>query len=138
MPRFEISVILRILKRQDAVATLKSLLQPVLENENVVRKIQCLGSRGLPTLKVCSAEKHTEGTYFVLDVECPDNTISRIKDNFTLHRDVISAFPVSHKVAYENEPTCGGMDEPDYVKLLEELKTSGKFQRKPQTPPYVK
>lgn len=138
MPRYEISLILRILARPDTVATMKNLIEPVLKNGSVVRKIQCLGSRGLPTLKKLNGEKHTDGTYFVLDVECPSRTISTIRDNFMLHKDVISAFPVSHKTAYENEAPCGGMDEPDYVKLLEELKTSGKFQKKPQTPPYVK
>lgn len=138
MPRFEISVILRILARPDAVATMKNLLEPVLKDGNIVRKIQCLGSRGLPTMKTMNGEKHTDGTYFVLDVECPENTISIMKDNFMLHKNVISAFPLSHKVVYENETPCGGMNEPDYVKLLEDLKKSGKFQRKPQTHPYVK
>lgn len=137
MPRYEVSLIMKILERPAMVETLKGLVGHVIKEGNVVRKIQSMGTRGLPVLMKAHGEKHTVGTYVLLDVECPDNSVVPLKKFFISDKSVLRTRFHLHDIVYRPEPPCGGMVEPDYAEILQDAKRSGKHKTKPLTHPYV-
>nr|XP_039255402.1 28S ribosomal protein S6, mitochondrial-like [Styela clava] len=120
MPRYEIALLMKVLERPETVSTMKGLLKNVMNNGNVVRKIQCLGSRGLPASKRSEGETHRNGMYFILDVHAPTTQVQPIRKSFLNDKNVLFTKVNDYYSVYKPEPPCGGMNEPDYEKLLEE------------------
>lgn len=137
MPRYEFTLLLRHLEKVDTVSALKKLVSHVINKGNVVRNIHSLGTKSLPVNMGVKEDKHTHGTYILLDVNCPKNEVQPIKAFFRNDTNVIRTNAILHEEVYFPEPHCDGWTELDYGKMLDDLKANRKYQTKLRTHPYV-
>ena len=135
MPRIEVTIITKLLARQEKVEVLKSTISKMLTEGFNVRKVQSLGDRSLPLLMKA---KHVStrgvppvsvGSYFVLDFDMPNKNHRDLKKWFELqHKQIIRAH--MYKVPTEAAEPCQGLLIDDgnglYEEKLEEITKSQK------------
>ena len=126
MPRFELSVIFRLLERENKINVLKNTVKYLIDNGYNVRKLQSLGDRGLPVKMYKEDEIHYTGSYMLYDVDFRDEDFPSVKRFFQSHTDVLRFHCSNHAQLYAPEPPCDGMQPIDYAAKLEELKKGKK------------
>lgn len=86
MPRYELALILKAMQRPETAATLRRTVETLMERGAVVRDLENLGERLLPYKMTKHGERHTQGTYFLIDFYSSPNILTGLLDH--LHRDV--------------------------------------------------
>merc|ERR1712059_131657 len=68
-----------------------------------IRRMQSLDERELPNKKKSKGQKHTEGTYFIMDVDVRVSDLPKMEDEYNRDKDIIQ-----HLVFKKNEKpfTC--------------------------------
>ncbi|XP_013856665.1 small ribosomal subunit protein bS6m [Austrofundulus limnaeus] len=104
MPRYDLSLILKVMQRPETVACLRRTVEALLERGAVVRDLESLGERMLPYKMSKHSQVHTRGTYFLIDFYSSPNILITMQDH--LQRDV----DVVRSTILKNEKTpsiCG-------------------------------
>ncbi|XP_017268322.1 28S ribosomal protein S6, mitochondrial [Kryptolebias marmoratus] len=107
MPRYELALILKAMQRPETAATLRRTVETLMERGAVVRNLENLGERLLPYKMTKHDQRHTRGTYFLIDFYSAPNILTGLLDH--LHRDVDVVRPtVLRKDEQVRRSTCCG------------------------------
>ena len=66
MPTYEMTVIMRKLAKPALVSAVKRVAEEIYVGGGYIRKIESLGTRQLPNIKLSKKLRHTEGTYMLM------------------------------------------------------------------------
>jgi len=91
MPTYELTLIMKKLAKPALVDSLKRVSQHIYDNGGYIRKVDSLGERRLPNIKRAKGEKHTEGAYFVMEVDLTTRSLPVINDEYRRERDLIQS-----------------------------------------------
>ncbi|XP_028323906.1 small ribosomal subunit protein bS6m [Gouania willdenowi] len=107
MPRYELALILKAMQRPETAAAVRRSVEALMERGAVVRHLESLGERLLPYKITKHNQRHTRGTYFMVDFYASPNIITTLLDQ--LHRDVDVVRPTVLKKEDEtsNSSCCG-------------------------------
>lgn len=86
MPRYELALILKAMQRPETAAALRRTVETLMERGAVVRNLENLGERLLPYQITKHNQRHSRGTYFLVDFYAAPNILTSFLDH--LHRDV--------------------------------------------------
>ncbi|XP_029962635.1 small ribosomal subunit protein bS6m [Salarias fasciatus] len=86
MPRYELALILKTMQRPETAAVVRRTVETLLERGAVVRDLENLGERLLPYKMNKHNQKHSRGTYFLVDFHASPDMLTGLMDH--LHRDV--------------------------------------------------
>ncbi|XP_008281679.1 small ribosomal subunit protein bS6m isoform X1 [Stegastes partitus] len=86
MPRYELSLILKAMQRPETAATLRRTVETLMERGAVVRGLENLGERLLPYKITKHNQRHSRGSYFLVDFYASPNILTGLLNH--LHRDV--------------------------------------------------
>ncbi|KAJ0005057.1 hypothetical protein NQD34_011271 [Periophthalmus magnuspinnatus] len=86
MPRYELALILKALKRPETAAVVRRTVETLMERGAVVRDLENLGERLLPYKMSKHNQKHDKGTYFLVDFYASPSILKSLMDH--LNRDV--------------------------------------------------
>ena len=122
MPRYELSVIFRLMERQKKIDAVTNAVKYLLGEGINVRKVQSLGDRGLPYKHTAHGQTYFNGSYILFDVDFRRNDREVVKRYFDNNSDVLKLTCVNYDAVYAPEKPCSGMQPIDYEKILDELK----------------
>ncbi|XP_054164223.1 probable 28S ribosomal protein S6, mitochondrial [Oppia nitens] len=92
MPGFELIFITRRLNRTDLKSCLKRTGELILNSNGILRKIENLGTRGLPhkiSSKIPGQKAQTTGNYFVYHLDVPPLLINEIHKSVRMDTDIM-------------------------------------------------
>ena len=132
MPRFELAVIYRILRREKKIEVVKNCVKYMIQKGYNVRKLHSLGDRGLPIkLGNPNVETLVNGSYILYDIDVKTSDFSDIELFFQSHPDVLHMMHLPHGSVYHSEPACNGIELVNYAAKVEELKNKTQTISKP-------
>ncbi|XP_076021185.1 small ribosomal subunit protein bS6m [Genypterus blacodes] len=107
MPRYELALILKTMQRPETAAALRRTVEALMERGAVVRNLENLGERLLPYKITKHSQRHTRGSYFLIDFYGGPNIHTDLLRH--LHRDVDVVRPTVLKNDAEvSTPNCCG------------------------------
>uniref|UniRef100_A0A8C6UZL1 Small ribosomal subunit protein bS6m n=1 Tax=Neogobius melanostomus TaxID=47308 RepID=A0A8C6UZL1_9GOBI len=86
MPRYELALILKAMKRPETAAALRRTVETLIERGAVVRDLENLGERLLPYKINKHDQKHDRAAYFLVDFYAAPSIVTGLLDH--LNRDV--------------------------------------------------
>ncbi|XP_034465681.1 28S ribosomal protein S6, mitochondrial [Hippoglossus hippoglossus] len=86
MPRYELALILKAMQRPETAAALRRTVESLMERGAVVRNLENLGERLLPYKITKHNERHSRGSYFLLDFYAAPDILPGVLNH--LQRDV--------------------------------------------------
>ncbi|XP_030603553.1 28S ribosomal protein S6, mitochondrial-like [Archocentrus centrarchus] len=86
MPRYELALILKQMQRPETAAALRRTVGTLMERGALVRDLENLGERRLPYRMTKHNQRHSRGTYFLVDFYAAPSILTGFMDH--LHRDV--------------------------------------------------
>lgn len=105
MPRYELALILKAMQRPETAATLRRTVETLMERGAVVRGLENLGERLLPYKMTKHNQRHSRGTYFLVDFYGSPTILTGLLNH--LHRDVDVVRPtVLRKDAEVSSSNC--------------------------------
>nr|XP_010588728.1 28S ribosomal protein S6, mitochondrial [Loxodonta africana] len=108
MPRYELALILKAMRRPETAAALKRTIEALMDRGAIVRNLENLGERALPYKMSTHNQQHTRGGYFLVDFYAPTTTVESIMDHLSRDTDVIRPNVVRHPLTQEVNK-CDGM-----------------------------
>lgn len=110
MPRYELALILKAMQRPETAAALRRTVETLMERGAVVRDLENLGDRLLPYKMTKHNQRHSRGTYFLVDFYAAPTILTGLLNH--LHRDVDVVRPtVLRKDAAVSSSNCCGPKE---------------------------
>jgi len=89
MPSYEMTVILKKMAHPHTVSALKRVAEEIYISGGYIRKMQSLGTRTLPNIKIVKGVRHSEGTYVHMDFDVKTTDIPKLKDEYRRDREII-------------------------------------------------
>ncbi|KAL8570935.1 hypothetical protein ACOMHN_023607 [Nucella lapillus] len=86
MPSYELSLIVKTLQRPELAQVLRRSCATILEKGGIIRNMENLGDKTLPYKMSNHGQRHTIGSYFLVQFDSPTSTLPEVKDE--LRRDV--------------------------------------------------
>lgn len=107
MPRYELALILKQMQRPETAAALRRTVETLMERGALVRDLENLGERQLPYRMTKHNQRHSRGTYFLVDFYAAPSMLASVLDH--LHRDVDVVRPTVLKkdAQVPNSNCCG-------------------------------
>lgn len=107
MPRYELALILKAMQRPETAAALRRTVETLMERGAVVRDLENLGEKLLPYKIDKHNQKHSRGTYFLVDFYAAPGILNGLLNH--LHRDVDVVRPTVLKKdpQVSNSNCCG-------------------------------
>ncbi|XP_004556135.1 small ribosomal subunit protein bS6m [Maylandia zebra] len=107
MPRYELALILKQMQRPETAAALRRTVETLMERGALVRDLENLGERQLPYRMTKHNQRHSRGTYFLVDFYAAPSMLAGVLDH--LHRDVDVVRPTVLKkdAQVPNSNCCG-------------------------------
>lgn len=107
MPRYELALILKAMQRPETAAALRRTVETLMERGAVVRHLENLGEKLLPYKMTKHSQRHSRGTYFLVDFYAAPSALTGLLDH--LHRDVDVVRPTVLKKDNQasSQPCCG-------------------------------
>lgn len=102
MPRYELALILKAMKRPETAAALRRTVETLMERGAVVRDLENLGEKLLPYKIKKHNQRHSRGAYFLVDFYAAPSIVTGLLNH--LHRDVDVVRPT---VLKKDTPTSG-------------------------------
>ncbi|EDO44022.1 predicted protein [Nematostella vectensis] len=104
MPRYELIMIARVLTKEGFSNILRQTCQSIISKGGVVRKIENLGQQQLPYRMRAHAEWHTQGRYFLLDMDMNADHLELLKNELKMEPDIIRPSVVKLQGRYDSKP----------------------------------
>ncbi|XP_040606288.1 28S ribosomal protein S6, mitochondrial [Mesocricetus auratus] len=117
MPRYELALILKAMRRPETVAALKRTLESLMDRGAIVRNLESLGERVLPYKISSHGQRHSKGGYFLVDFYAPTSAVDSILDHLTRDVDVVRPNVVKHPLTQEVRECAGIIPVPLEEKL---------------------
>ncbi|XP_028612162.1 28S ribosomal protein S6, mitochondrial [Grammomys surdaster] len=117
MPRYELALILKAMRRPETAAALKRTLESLMDRGAIVRNLENLGERVLPYRISSHSQKHSRGGYFLVDFYAPTNVVESILEHLARDIDVIRPNIVKHPLTQEVKECDGIVPVPLEEKL---------------------
>ncbi|XP_076405344.1 small ribosomal subunit protein bS6m isoform X2 [Peromyscus maniculatus bairdii] len=108
MPRYELALILKAMRRPETAAALKRTLESLMDRGAIVRNLENLGERVLPYKISSHGQQHSRGGYFLVDFYAPTSAVESILDHLARDIDVVRPNVVKHPLTQEVKE-CGGI-----------------------------
>ncbi|XP_004077505.1 28S ribosomal protein S6, mitochondrial [Oryzias latipes] len=109
MPRYELALILKAMQRPETAAALRRTVETLMERGAVVRDLENLGERLLPYKMTKHNQRHSRGSYFLVDFYAAPSILNGLLDH--LHRDVDVVRPTvlkkDEQVSTSTTTCCG-------------------------------
>ncbi|XP_034041366.1 28S ribosomal protein S6, mitochondrial [Thalassophryne amazonica] len=107
MPRYELSLILKVMQRPETAAALRRTVEALMERGAVVRDLESLGERTLPYKIVKHSQKHDRGSYFLLDFYAAPTILIGLVNHLQRDVDVVRPTVLKKDVPVRTKPCCG-------------------------------
>ncbi|XP_051006221.1 28S ribosomal protein S6, mitochondrial [Acomys russatus] len=107
MPRYELALILKAMRRPETAAALKRTIGSLMDQGAIVRNLESLGERTLPYRISSHNLKHNRGGYFLVDFYAPSSTVENILEHLMRDIDVIRPSIVKHPLTQEVKECAG-------------------------------
>ncbi|XP_021484447.1 small ribosomal subunit protein bS6m [Meriones unguiculatus] len=117
MPRYELALILKAMRRPDTAAALKRTIEFLMEQGAIVRDLENLGERALPYRITNHNQKHRRGGYFLVDFYAPTSAVENILEHLGRDTEVIRPNIVKHPLTQEVKECDGIVPVPLEEKL---------------------
>ncbi|XP_056105738.1 28S ribosomal protein S6, mitochondrial [Rhinichthys klamathensis goyatoka] len=111
MPRYELSVILKAMRRPETAAVLRRTVETLFERGAVVRGLENLGERRLPYNISKHNCLHTHGGYFSVDFHASPKILSGLLDHLERDIDVLRPTVLKKDVEVSEAQCCGLQNE---------------------------
>ncbi|KAM3863043.1 small ribosomal subunit protein bS6m [Diretmus argenteus] len=109
MPRYELALIMKVMQRPETAAALRRTVESMMERGAVVRSLENLGERLLPYRISKHNQKHSRGTYFLIDFYAAPTILTGLLDNLDRDVDVVRpTFLKKDTVTEVSRQTCCG------------------------------
>ncbi|KAM9201245.1 small ribosomal subunit protein bS6m [Dugong dugon] len=108
MPRYELALILKAMRRPETAAALKRTIEALMDRGAVVRNLENLGEQALPYKMSAHSQQHVRGGYFLVDFYAPTTTVESIMGHLSRDTDVIRPNVVRHPLTQEVK-ACDGI-----------------------------
>jgi len=95
MPSYEMTLIMRKMAQPSLVQSVKKAADEIYSRGGYIRKIQSMGTRQLPNVKISKGLKHREGSYLLLDIDVRAQDLVKIEDEYKRNRDIIQQTIIS-------------------------------------------
>ncbi|XP_041463316.1 28S ribosomal protein S6, mitochondrial-like isoform X2 [Lytechinus variegatus] len=123
MPGYEVSLIMRVMRRPEMVDALKRSLTQVMENGGIVRKIENLGEKQLPYRIRAHRQNFSYGQYFVVDFDGPPTVIEPLNEYFRRDIDIIRPSILNRaSEQWPEDMVCEGPHDERYNPMVKNLK----------------
>ncbi|XP_072292756.1 small ribosomal subunit protein bS6m [Eucyclogobius newberryi] len=107
MPRYELALILKTLKRPETAAAVRRTVETLMERGAVVRDLENLGERLLPYKITKHNQKHDTGTYFLVDFYASPNILKSLMDHLNRDVDVVRPSVLKKEENVSSQSCCG-------------------------------
>ncbi|KAK7902200.1 hypothetical protein WMY93_018969 [Mugilogobius chulae] len=107
MPRYELALILKALKRPETAAVVRRTVETLMERGAVVRDLENLGERLLPYKITKHNQKHDRGTYFLVDFYASPSILKSLMDHLNRDIDVVRPSVLKKEEKLPNSSCCG-------------------------------
>ena len=95
MPTYQMTMVMRKMAHPALVQAVKKASEEIYKQGGYIRKMQSLGTRTLPNLKLTKGTTHREGTYLLVDFDVRASDLDKIGDEFRRDKDIIQQFVLS-------------------------------------------
>ena len=137
MPTYEMTVIMRQLAQPALVSAVKRVADEIYTGGGYIRRIQSLGTRPLPNVKVTKGMRHKEGTYMLMDIDVKSHDMTRLIDEYNRDKDIIQHTFIDRSKASEKFECANTLDDerkppaerPSIQRLVEEGRRPPRFKK---------
>jgi len=137
MPSYELTMILRKMSHPSTVSAIKAAAQEIYSSGGFIRKMESMGERQLPNKKKVKGIKHSEGTYFLMDVDVMVSSLPKIEDELNRNKDIIQQqFLAKERLQAEvecpktlNQERLPPAERPSIQQLLEQGRRPPRFKK---------
>ena len=121
--------------QQSLVQAIKKVATEVYSRGGYIRKLQSLGTRTLPNIKVSKGAKHYEGTYVLMEIDVKLADLDSLKDEYRRDSNIIQQYFLSKK---DDKFTCAETlddelkppaERPSIQRLIEVGRRPPKFKK---------
>ncbi|XP_055608442.1 probable 28S ribosomal protein S6, mitochondrial [Uranotaenia lowii] len=134
MPSYELALILRQMPRPELVSVLKRTADAIFDKGGIIRKLDNLGTRPLPSKISNHGLVHRAGSYFVFKFDTPPATVEDLEEEYGRDVDIIRRRIYKADAAMQEQITCTlheEMQPPAYRKEVQKmLAVANKKQKK--------
>nr|ACO14971.1 Probable mitochondrial 28S ribosomal protein S6 [Caligus clemensi] len=130
MPTYELNLVLRKMARPEVVTALQRTAALVMK-DGYIRKMVSLGGRRLPQVQEYKGERHSEGTYFLMKVDLPVESVVPVLSELKRDGDFLRKQFVG--VKEKSDPVCTLEEEllpPSLRPSVQEMIRSGRSRPK--------
>uniref|UniRef100_A0A8C6GRY1 Small ribosomal subunit protein bS6m n=1 Tax=Mus spicilegus TaxID=10103 RepID=A0A8C6GRY1_MUSSI len=117
MPRYELALILKAMRRPETAAALKRTIESLMDRGAIVRNLESLGERALPYRISSHSQQHSRGGYFLVDFYAPTSAVENILEHLVRDIDVVRPNIVKHPLTQEVKECDGIVPVPLEEKL---------------------
>ncbi|EDM10750.1 rCG58764 [Rattus norvegicus] len=117
MPRYELALILKAMRRPETAAALKRTIESLMDRGAIVRNLENLGERALPYRISSHSQQHSRGGYFLVDFYAPTNAVESMLEHLARDTDVVRPNIVKHPLTQEVKECDGIVPVPLEEKL---------------------
>eukprot|EP00112_Aurelia_sp_Birch-Aquarium-sp1_P002109 Seg123.4 transcript_id=Seg123.4/GoldUCD/mRNA.D3Y31 product="28S ribosomal protein S6 mitochondrial" pseudo=true protein_id=Seg123.4/GoldUCD/D3Y31 len=89
MPRYELTMITRLLQKDGLASLLRRTATWIMDNGGVVRKFENLGEQELPYKMKAHAERFTHGRYLVMDFYLGADKVTELENELRVDSDLV-------------------------------------------------
>ncbi|XP_036403322.1 28S ribosomal protein S6, mitochondrial [Megalops cyprinoides] len=107
MPRYELSLILKVMQRPETAAVLRRTVETLMERGAVVRGLENLGERTLPYKISKHNLRHTRGGYFLVDFHAAPSILPGLLDHLERDVDVVRPTVLKKETQAIRANCCG-------------------------------
>uniref|UniRef100_A0AAQ5Y660 Small ribosomal subunit protein bS6m n=1 Tax=Amphiprion ocellaris TaxID=80972 RepID=A0AAQ5Y660_AMPOC len=107
MPRYELSLILKAMQRPETAATLRRTIETLIARGAVVRDLENLGDRLLPYKIDKHNERHSRGSYFLVDFYAAPSILTSFLDHLQRDVDVVRSTVLKKDDRVSSSNCCG-------------------------------
>ncbi|XP_056147509.1 28S ribosomal protein S6, mitochondrial [Lampris incognitus] len=107
MPRYELALIMKAMQRAETAATLRRTVETLMERGAVVRHMENLGERLLPYKISKHNQRHTRGSYFLIDFHAAPSILPGLLDHLDRDVDVVRPTVLKKDTEVSGKTCCG-------------------------------
>ncbi|XP_077977217.1 small ribosomal subunit protein bS6m-like [Glandiceps talaboti] len=108
MPRYEISLIFRILDRLETKTAMRRVGEAIIERGGFIRTIEYLGEKNLPYKMISHSQGYRQGRYVVMQFEGSPTIVKSMQSYLKRDVDVIRPSIIKLDPYTNTQPLCDG------------------------------
>ncbi|XP_070569110.1 small ribosomal subunit protein bS6m-like [Ptychodera flava] len=111
MPRYELSLILRVLDRSETIAAMRRVGEAIIERGGLIRAIENLGEKNLPFKMISHSQGYRSGRYIIMEFEGKPTIVKSMREYLRRDVDVIRPGVLKLDPYKKTRPECDGPEQ---------------------------